>query len=442
MKVDELEKASEAANHENAKLKATIETLQTEVKEYRKRLSVNSNTNGGSPTFAGIGQPYSRASWDINNNFSFEFPTFGRVTDGKIQSAPLKGVANKGNSPPVASPASVTASMDNDLSSLFTADVLSDAESRSKSIELGSPNSQSGNSKTRTGSRPGNPSLHRASADSSGASPASTGSNIGLTSSCATTPEATCETPDQRKDTGAGVNGAGSGDKFGTQEAFCKKLQTACGNTKNPVPLTMSDSSNEVPALTPALTTQSHDSSVDLNGFDWLANQNGGAFDPILFADYREPQDNVMNNDFNFFNDAFPALNDYSSHTPQNQPLEPRLPKKKDLMQEIEEQSAGKEPEVVPGDERQQFLTCNVLWLVEYSLPLYPQSANLPLRDRVQRSQRVQSGEADMDDLCTQLKAKAKCSGSGAVISQSDVDAILGPASKGNTEKDYLSMFK
>ena len=61
-------------------------------------------------------------------------------------------------------------------------------------------------------------------------------------------------------------------------------------------------------------------------------------------------------------------------------------------------------------------------------------------RDRVQRSEKVQSGEADMDDLCTQLKAKAKCSGSGAVIDQKDVDAILGPAPE--QQKDFLKMFK
>lgn len=47
-----------------------------------------------------------------------------------------------------------------------------------------------------------------------------------------------------------------------------------------------------------------------------------------------------------------------------------------------------------------------------------------------------------MDDLCTQLKAKAKCSGSGAVISQSDVDAILGPPANQEKEPDFLKMFK
>ena len=33
-----------------------------------------------------------------------------------------------------------------------------------------------------------------------------------------------------------------------------------------------------------------------------------------------------------------------------------------------------------------------------------------------------------MDDLCSQLKAKAKCSGKGAVIDGKEVDKILGPS--------------
>ena len=47
-----------------------------------------------------------------------------------------------------------------------------------------------------------------------------------------------------------------------------------------------------------------------------------------------------------------------------------------------------------------------------------------------------------MDDLCSQLKAKAKCSGNGAVIEQRDVDAILGPAEPTPPEtNDVLRMF-
>ena len=44
-----------------------------------------------------------------------------------------------------------------------------------------------------------------------------------------------------------------------------------------------------------------------------------------------------------------------------------------------------------------------------------------------------------MDDLCSQLKSKAKCSGKGAVIDQKYVDEILGPAPTEQT--DFMKMF-
>ena len=71
-----------------------------------------------------------------------------------------------------------------------------------------------------------------------------------------------------------------------------------------------------------------------------------------------------MNNDFlnPFFSEAYPAW-DFGV-APQEKPLTPTLPKKKGLMQEIEETQAGKEPEVSPGKDHQHYLTCNTLWSV------------------------------------------------------------------------------
>lgn len=57
----------------------------------------------------------------------------------------------------------------------------------------------------------------------------------------------------------------------------------------------------------------------------------------------------------------------------------------------------------------------------------------------MQASEKVQSGEIDIDDLCSQLKAKAKCTGNGAMIDQNDLDQILGAAP--TTQKDILNMF-
>ena len=436
-KVQELEKASETTNHENANLRSLVDRLQTELKEYRKRVSL-SNLSSGSPTY-GLGQPHARTSFDLSNNFNFEFPKFGTPLDEKQMSTSTGSVIARSGSYKAASPvvpagsakqSSFSAFADKDINSLFGADVLANASS-TKSQPQRSSTSGSVRGKENSASRANSTTMNRPNYDSNSASPASSGF-VGFTSSCATTPESSADSPDQRK----------SSEPAMDQGTFCKNFQTACGDKSNPVPPMMQ--SNDIPASTPALTNHSLDSSLDFNGLEWLANQNGGNFDPVLFGDYREPQDNILNGDFGFFSDAF-ALPDLGSpqNQSQTQSLSANLPKKKDFMQEIEEKQAGKEPEVVPGEDRQQFLTCNLLWLVLLLLTDGRPDTDQHNRDRVQRSQKVQSGEADMDDLCSQLKSKAKCSGSGAVISQSDVDAILGPSSTTkDTEPNFLKMFK
>ncbi len=177
--------------------------------------------------------------------------------------------------------------------------------------------------------------------------------------------------------------------------------------------------------------------AADINGIDWMAQQNGGAFDPVLFGDYRDPQDNILNNNAfgDFFNDAFP-LQDFG--TPY---YTGEAPPKKDLMQEIEVQKNASPSEFGPEDDKQQFIACDKVWLVHYVLAIAVIGllTSLRFRDRVQASEKVQNGEADMDDLCSQLKSKAKCSNGGAMIDQKDVDRILGPARK--DQSDFLKMF-
>lgn len=57
----------------------------------------------------------------------------------------------------------------------------------------------------------------------------------------------------------------------------------------------------------------------------------------------------------------------------------------------------------------------------------------------MQNSEKVKAGEIiDMDGLCAQLKAKARCDGFARVIDKKDVDDILGPEP---TSKDVLKMF-
>jgi hypothetical protein len=81
-KVQDLEKASEVANYENSILRAQIEKMLVELREYRKRLSAGGNTRS-SPLSGGL-PPYlsGKGSNNITNNpnditFQFEFPKFG-----------------------------------------------------------------------------------------------------------------------------------------------------------------------------------------------------------------------------------------------------------------------------------------------------------------------------------------------------------------------------
>ena len=165
---------------------------------------------------------------------------------------------------------------------------------------------------------------------------------------------------------------------------------------------------------------------ADISGFDWMAQQNGGQFDPVLFGDYRDPQDNIINNSYgDFFNEAFPQFNDFTS--PYNMGDFANQPTKKDFMKEIEVRQIGSPKQGTPANEEKRFLTCDKLWYVIF-ICVTSFTNVLTFRDRVQSSRKAQCGETDMDDLCSQLKSKAKCSGKGAVIDQKDVDEILGPA--------------
>src|SRR5216117_1794236 len=76
-KVADLEKASESANHENSLLRAQVERLQAELRDYRKRVHLNGSSIGRTPSIGGAGLPAyltKNSLGNTSNNFSFEFP--------------------------------------------------------------------------------------------------------------------------------------------------------------------------------------------------------------------------------------------------------------------------------------------------------------------------------------------------------------------------------
>lgn len=428
-KVEDLEKASEATNHENGRLRAQVEKMGVELKEYRKRMSLSTAAAGYSPPPSAT----QSQNYGNSNDFQFNFPKFGDLpgsflSNGSItkttsptqigqRSAVASSIAPAGTVRKQSSDASNERSPSSfngtfstppgqsrpnqgsndgfntnnydDLNGLFDPSVL---ESASRSnlgghLYYATNKAASALSTAKTGSvssvngHTQKPTLQHNSSTSITGSPTSTTSHGPLDSSCGTTPESSADSPDNRKSSEGGL-----------------------------------DINNEaVKAQNKASSNMAKSPAADINGIDWMAQQNGGTFDPVLFGDYRDPQDNILNNSAfgDFFNDAFP-LQDFG--TPY---YTGEAPPKKDFMQEIEVQKNASPSEFGPKDDKTQFLACDKLW------------------DRVQSSEKVQNGEADMDDLCSQLKAKAKCSGSGAMIDQKDVDRILGPT----RELDSLKMF-
>ena len=90
----ELAKAREADQHENGLLKAQVDRLQVELKDYRKRLSLNASAGRGSPPSATYNNPSKSGSASTNgqNNFQFDFPKFGALPGSQIfPNAPQNG---------------------------------------------------------------------------------------------------------------------------------------------------------------------------------------------------------------------------------------------------------------------------------------------------------------------------------------------------------------
>jgi AP-1-like factor len=107
-RVSELAKAREADQHENGLLKAQVDRLQGELKDYRKRLSLNGSAGRGSPPSSTYGNQSRSNTGSVNgqNNFQFDFPKFGGLPSSQfLPNVPQSGSANNSDrgsaTPPV-----------------------------------------------------------------------------------------------------------------------------------------------------------------------------------------------------------------------------------------------------------------------------------------------------------------------------------------------------
>jgi AP-1-like factor len=363
--------------------------MSMELREYKKRVSLTNGTLGRTPSLNSGLPPYLTGKGVVNGivnnpndvNFQFEFPRFGRlpgpspthstsVLNGVRQSASPPATTKQVPSPVErnqVSPLDQTLTFPptngsstgvnqttldggdmSSLSGLFSPSLL-DSVSKSPNFEYFANNGTNGSRSSTDSSRQ----MSTGHSTSYSSPSASSNSNQGPSSSCGTSPEPSMQSPVYGKASEVTLTTIGEeSSSISTSEGeltFCDKLNMACGNPNNPVPRTMSES-HPVNTANPA---------YDTNGIDWFAQQNGNQFDPQLFGDYREPQDNILSTDFNdsFFNDAFslPDLNSPFNFTPSP------VPPKKDLVAQIEEKQ-NEDEEVVPGEDRAQLLSCNTIW--------------------------------------------------------------------------------
>ncbi|RHZ43831.1 putative bZIP transcription factor AP-1/Yap1 [Aspergillus thermomutatus] len=413
-KVEELQKASDNANQENGLLRAQVERLQVELKEYRKRLSWVTSGSGISPVNA-IPGAYSRGMYGLNNNdFLFDFPKFGDLPGSHLFTNAQAGKSSQ-----------------NKLKDSQTATPRSEAQVpgvlNRNALNSSSPNGQTPNSQSSR--RPGsgtsngandnngisrgyahqvnssyNANTKQATHDTpSSDSPSSSSDShhSQLLSSNGTSPEPCSHSPAVKATEGS-TSHICTYSTINGEESFCAQLGMACGNINNPIPAARQNSES-------ASNTPGHANNSDqAPGLDLLAQQNGGQFDPVLFGDWREPQDAILSQDFGtFFDDAFPLPDLGSPSHNLTEATKHSAAPKKDLIAEIDSKLDDDE-EVVPGEDQSQMLTCNKIW------------------DRLQSMEKFRNGEIDVDNLCSELRTKARCSEGGVVVNQKDVEDIMG----------------
>lgn len=367
-KVEELEKASEASNHENSKLRAQVDRMTTELNQYKQRLSVMTPKPAATVTTSTGSAAFNNLS-DVN--FHFEFPKFGALPgppiSGQSTSSQLVSPQQRGQNGQKNSRARSPGSPGSE--SKFTNANLQQP-SADDFTKFAGAFASSGNGSAGTRSRASVDSVPFSVAAATSSPSASSNSNAGgPSSSCGTSPEPSTQSPMGFK------------------------------------PLEMLNTiGEEQPTTTAANQPFEQFANVDTGcpSFDWLVQQNGGgSFDPQLFGDFREPRENVLSNpsfdDF-FFNDGL----DDDFFTPFNTAPTEATPRKNliaeiDAQQDAVDNDAGKKPD----------MGCNQLW------------------EKLQECPAAQHGDFDLDGLCSELTKKAKCSGSGPVVSEKEFDSIL-----------------
>lgn len=163
---------------------------------------------------------------------------------------------------------------------------------------------------------------------------------------------------------------------------------------------TLSTIGEEHPNLSNQTPDFGHFANPTMDDFAQWLPQNDFQFEPQLFGDYRDPQENVLTHglDETFFDNALEA--DFI--TPYNLPLSAPAVPKPDLIAQIDAAKDADEPAAGSVS-----LRCDDVW------------------EKIQNCPKARSGDFDLDGLCADLQKKAKCEGHGPVISEDDFQQAI-----------------
>ncbi|KAF3172842.1 DNA-binding transcription factor yap1 [Orbilia oligospora] len=437
LKVQDLEKVSESTNQENKALKEQVEKLQAELKEYRKRFSMGGGHSRSPSNSISQGLNSLDSAIRSSGGFNFDFPLFGNfaapgqnVIGGKntLDDSPNRG-SNVSPTNYRVGPNGVL-EIDRGTRNGLGSSVSPQSSNNNSPALRSNPNSFS------NGIQQSPLQVHRVSIDeprfnpsndilsglfsptliqavnndttadylTKGTSFSSSQSTPHMSSlfSFSDSPSASSVSQHSAK------NGQNNSSSCGTTPEAMDVASPPSQNKTDSAPRLNSISEEGLVHASPLLDETQKNLLAD-NSFSWLAAQNGNTFDTSMFNDYRDPTTvSAGETAFNaagmsYFDDAFPSAFDLT--------LPPTPPvisgeKTKPIAPGLNEDDDDEE-EVVPADEPNSFLKCNQIW------------------DKVQSHPKFASGEIDMDNLCSELRAKAKCSEKGVVVDKKDVDKIL-----------------
>lgn len=395
-------------------LRAQVERLAEELKAYRRRISSGAGASGPSPP---------RPSVAPTSNFDFDFPRFGTVPEAYYPG--VKNSASPSSNAPSRQATGGSASLQQTngfpdaINGIFS-DGFFNAVDRNEFGSIANNGSTTTSPDplfdfTASSTNPASSNMSQSrsmsqSTASKATSPSvSSMSHKDISSSCGTSPESSSQSPNMQKDKEPQVQSV-------YRNGFIEE--------------------RSIPAPDPATT--------DFN-FDWLATQNGGQFDPVLFNDYRDSQAAVVGDgDFTggFFDDSMPFA-DYDNF---NLDLEPTTtisapaPSKPSLLEQVAASREGNDEEDAkklhercsqtnnPNEtvyEKNAMMTAHKIWLVQQLGRIFIGLTNKHYRNQLQNCPKFVSGDFDIDSLCTELSQKATCTETGVAVPKQAVEDAL-----------------